>query len=208
MRILSSPASTLDVSNALTYGSLFAGVCAFAAALQGSAAACGLLLATAVVLDTFDGRFARTVRARSGEARQAAEIGEQLDSLVDVVTFGMVPVATASVLFHVSGAMWWGAAFFYVASAVTRLGFYNLTHERTEGFVGLPAPVAGLLWSSMLLFQPGPMGLTAMAAVSAAAMIAPMRIPRPTGAALALFVCWPAALIVTHSRVLLIPRLF
>ena len=208
MRIPSSPASTLDVSNALTYGSLCAGVCAFAAALQGSVAACGLLLATAVVLDTFDGRFARTLRARSGDSGRGAQIGEQLDSLVDAVTFGMVPVASASVLFQISGAMWWGAAFFYVACAVTRLGFYNLTHERTDGFIGLPAPVAGLFWSSMLLFQPGPVALTTMAAVSAAVMIAPVRIPRPTGAALALFVCWPAALIVTHCRVLLIPRLF
>ena len=42
----------------------------------------------------------------------------------------------------------WLAAAAYCACAITRLGFYNLTAEEVRGFVGLPVPVAALIWSS------------------------------------------------------------
>lgn len=209
-----SPAASIHLSNALTYGSLFAGVAALAAALQGNAAACGSLLAAAVVFDTFDGRFARHVRGRrstpncqapKGRTDMSAEMGTQLDSLVDAVTFGMLPVACASVLFpgSVPGVLWWAAAFVYVACAVTRLGFYNVSHSETNGFIGLPAPVAALFWSSLFLFEPGGAVLAGLALASAIAMIAPLPVPRPTGAGLALFVLWPVGLIVAHGAHLL-----
>jgi phosphatidylserine synthase len=205
MKFPASPASAIDASNALTYGSLFAGMCALAAALQGNAAACGALLAGAVVFDTFDGRFARRVRRRRTPkgTTASAEIGTQLDSLVDAVTFGLVPVVCATVLFHVSGAIWFGSMFLYVACAVTRLGYFNITHENTDGFIGLPAPVAALLWSSLFLFEPAASLVTAVAITAAMAMIAPMPVPRPTGPALAMFVSWPVGLIVAYCARLL-----
>ena len=192
--------SAFQMANALTYGSLMCGVGALAAALQNNAAACGALLALAVVLDTFDGRFARFVRHRVGGQ---ATIGAELDSLVDAITFGIVPVGCASVLFDVTGTLWWGSAFVYAACAVTRLGFYNVSVNRAPEsasvFVGLPTPIAALCWSSLFLIRPEEGVLILVALTSAAAMISPLRIRRPAAAGLALFIVWPAALVVVHA---------
>ena len=203
------PASAFHFSNALTYGSLMCGIGALSAASQANAAACGALLALAVVFDTFDGRFARHVRRRIRGTNaitthhRDAEIGAQLDSLVDAVTFGIVPVACASVLFDVAGTLWWGSAFVYVACAVTRLGVYNVSASRApesaSDFVGLPTPVAALFWSSLFLVKPGGELLILVAIGSALAMISPLRIRRPAVAGLTLFVLWPVALILAHA---------
>ena len=192
--------SAFHIANVLTYGSLLCGVGALAAALQNNVAACGALLALAVVFDTFDGCFARFVRRRVGGQ---ATIGAELDSLVDAITFGIVPVGCASVLFDVTGTLWWGSAFVYAACAVTRLGFYNVSVNRAPEsasvFVGLPTPVAALFWSSLFLIRPEEGLLILVALASAAAMISPLRIRRPAAAGLALFVVWPAALVVVHA---------
>jgi CDP-diacylglycerol--serine O-phosphatidyltransferase len=182
------------VSNAVTYGSLACGVAALAAA-RGNAALCGLLLAVAVLLDTFDGRFARAFRAKAD-----AELGAQLDSLVDAIVFGIAPIVCATVTFGAdgTGVVWWVAGFVYAACAVTRLAFYNAVRQE-NGFIGLPAPVAALFWSSAFLFEPRPATLIIVALASSVAMIAPVRVPRPTGAGLVLFVAWPVALIIVQA---------
>lgn len=194
------PPSPIHVSNALTYGSLMCGIAAVPAALQASPAGCGALLALAVVLDTFDGRFARLVRRWLGQD-QHPRVGAELDSLVDAITFGIVPIACATVLFDATGLIWWGAAFVYVASAVTRLGNYNVSAASVGAnhFVGVPTPVAALLWSSLFLFKPDEAALIVMALGLAVAMNVPVRIARPASAGLALFIAWPVALILVHS---------
>jgi CDP-diacylglycerol--serine O-phosphatidyltransferase len=196
-------AAAIHLSNALTYASLLCGISALSMALRQNAAGCGALLALAVVFDTFDGRFARCLRRRIGGQ---ASIGVQLDSLVDAVTFGIVPIACASVLFSGEGLIWWLSAFAYVACAVTRLGAYNVSAasspETANLFVGLPTPVAALFWSSLFLTRPPGAMMALVAVVAGAAMIAPLRIGRPRRAGLALFVMWPAALILFHAGTL------
>src|SRR5262245_28639087 len=198
-----SSVPAFHLSNALTYASLLGGVDALAGALEGNAAACGALLALAVVVDTFDGRFARFVRRRLPRRSPGAELGAELDSLVDAVTFGIVPIVCASVLFGGAGATWWGSGFAYVACAVTRLGAYNVSNadvaNASKGFIGLPTPVAALVWSSLFLIRPeiGSMILAALAL--AVAMVSPVRIARPASAGLALFVLWPLGLIAAHA---------
>jgi CDP-diacylglycerol--serine O-phosphatidyltransferase len=176
------------------------GIAALSMALQQNAAACGALLALAVVFDTFDGRFARCLRDRIGGQ---ASMGVQLDSLVDAVTFGLVPIACASVLFSGEGLAWWLSAFAYAACAVTRLGAYNVAatsaHESSNLFVGLPTPVAALFWSSLFLIRPPEAMMILVALAAGAAMISPLRIARPRPAGLALFVLWPTALILLHA---------
>ena len=54
VNIVSSPAGAFHPANALTYGSLFAGLLAVTFALRGSVSATGALVAFAVILDTFD----------------------------------------------------------------------------------------------------------------------------------------------------------
>jgi phosphatidylserine synthase len=94
--------------------------------------------------------------------------------------------------------LWWTAAAGYAACAITRLAFYNLTYEGATGFVGLPAPVAALVWATALLFAPDPAASVALFATTAAAMVLPLPIPRPTGIGLAAFACWPLMVVVMN----------
>lgn len=195
---LSSPASCLHASNLLTYLSLMAAVAAVASAIHGSARGAGVCIALSVLADTFDGRFARLF-ARDADRRA---FGAQLDSLSDVAAFGIGPAVCLAALSPPQSPtlewVWWTATFAYAACAITRLGFYNLASEASEDFVGLPVPAAALVWSSALLIGPPPAVAIVLLFATAVAMIAPFRVPRPTGAALATFVLWPVALIVAH----------
>jgi CDP-diacylglycerol---serine O-phosphatidyltransferase len=197
-----SPGSSFHVSNLLTYVALAAGLSAVAAALQGSAAGAGVFLAIAALADTFDGRFARSF-ARS---TNLAAIGVELDSLTDAVSFGVAPVVATSILMGPqnagTAAIWWTASTWYVVSALTRLAFYNVSQAAgdREGFVGVPTPVAALVWSSALAFAPGATSASLIAGLLGAAMIAPLAIPRPRAAGLTLFAAWPVVLVVVHLR--------
>jgi phosphatidylserine synthase len=95
-------------------------------------------------------------------------------------------------------AFGWAAAFAFAASAITRLGYYNLASGRTAGFIGLPVPAAALIWSSLLLTTPSPATVAVMFAATAVAMIAPFPVPRPVGSGLAAFATWPIVVISAH----------
>jgi len=193
-----SPAGAFHRANALTYASLLAGIMAIGASLAGRSGVSGALIALAVIADTFDGRFARMF-VRSPAQR---EIGVQLDSLSDAIAFGVAPcICLARITPDGPGwvhLLWWGASFAFAACAITRLAFYNVTHESTPGFIGLPVPVAALVASSVLLLAPST-GLAALAMLAtSAAMVMPLPIPRPTGYGLATFTLWPVALVGLH----------
>ncbi len=81
---------------------------------------------------------------------------------------------------------------------MTRLAFYNVTHELAEGFIGLPAPVAALVLATALIFDPGIVPSAAVFVTAAAAMVLPLPIPRPRGLGLAAFTCWPLVLVAAH----------
>ena len=196
---MTSPARCLHHSNLLTYLSLAAAIAGIAGAARGSAAAAGGLIALAALADTFDGKFARLF-ARDGEM---SAFGRELDSLSDAIAFGVAPAVCGLLLTPpdsrtVGELVWWAAAFAFAASAITRLGFYNVVSERAEGFIGVPVPAAALIWSSVLLTTPSAGTMALVFATTAAAMIAPLRIPRPAGAGLAAFVLWPAMVIGAH----------
>ena len=87
MTASASPLRCFHPGNLLTYASLLAALGAIACSGQRSPGLAGALIAVAVILDTFDGRFARLF-ARDEDQRA---IGGQLDSLVDAVSFGVAP---------------------------------------------------------------------------------------------------------------------
>jgi CDP-diacylglycerol--serine O-phosphatidyltransferase len=158
-------------------GSLFA---AAATRADGSAklVTAGWLIVLGMVFDALDGRLARLTRSTS-------EFGGALDSLADVVTFGMAPALLAkSLCTHVLG--WTGdrllfaTAAFFAACATLRLARYNAEHEEPDRailhFRGLPTPgaagvLAGLAFAHPYLverwFQPSPGVKSAAAGVLA-----------------------------------------
>jgi CDP-diacylglycerol---serine O-phosphatidyltransferase len=188
-----SPARAFRLRNAVTYAGLLLGMSATVAALNGEPATAGALIAMAVVADTFDGRFARVFTSDPTEER----LGVELDSLSDACTFGVAPVVCTVALAAsgAAGALCWAGGFLYLTSAVTRLAFYNVTHDGVDGFIGLPAPVAALVWASALCFTDSSHVLAGVLAGAGVAMVAPWRIPRPAGAGLLVFALWPIVVV-------------
>ena len=186
-------------SNLLTYLSVLAGLSAiFLAHELQSWSAAGGLIALCVLADTFDGRFA-CLFTRDDNLKN---FGIQLDSLADALAFGVVPVVCLCLLLSFESAAayftWCAAAFFYVVSAITRLGVYNLHHAESIGFVGLPTTVAGLILSSAFLAQPS-IALSAVLLVACGIlMVSPIQIPRPKGLVTIAYIAWPILLIGLH----------
>src|SRR5687768_3665758 len=124
----------------------------------------------AVLFDMLDGRIARMTKTTT-------EIGVQLDSIADVVTFGLAPAVLAYVWGY--GAtlqegsdlhrLAWFLSFMYLMCGAFRLARFNVQSSRprilAEGtikvdkksFVGLPIPVAGGLIAALIHFAPRPL---------------------------------------------------
>jgi len=199
-RVPASAAAMLHASNLLTYASLLAGLSAMiAASWYHNKSIAGMGMALIVMLDTFDGRFAR----RFVRTQTEREFGVQLDSLADAANSGVVPISVLLGLLpamsHQAAAVWIASAFLYLLGVVTRLGFYNLTQEEGEFFVGLPAPVAALTVATMLLWPLSPLPAAILMSAAGLAMISSVRIPRPSGTWFLLFVLWPVVVFICHT---------
>jgi CDP-diacylglycerol--serine O-phosphatidyltransferase len=106
-------------------------------------AAFGLVLA-ALLLDVLDGRVARWREDQS-------VLGRELDSLSDVISFGVAPAAMAFAL-GMRGALDWLVLMYFVCCGVSRLARYNVTAETLSGdegkvkyFEGTPIPTSVVL---------------------------------------------------------------
>jgi CDP-diacylglycerol--serine O-phosphatidyltransferase len=134
--------------SALTLANLFFGLWAVVAASRGQFMTAGWLIVWAALFDTFDGRVARYTQTGS-------RFGEEMDSLVDAISFGVAP---SLVLYHqfLRDASWgWVACFFYVAAAVIRLARFNVEqagHAKAV-FHGLPSPSAGIALATFYPFS-------------------------------------------------------
>jgi len=152
--------------------------------------AAGLLIALSAFSDTFDGKFAR----RFSRTEEEKTFGVQLDSLVDAVSFGVVPVICLSSLVSIDSRLTWilwlGASFLYLLCALTRLGFYNLHHAEGSGFIGLPTTLAALVWSTLFLFHPSVALVIPLLAGLGLAMVSAVPIARPRGIAMGVYIVW------------------
>jgi CDP-diacylglycerol--serine O-phosphatidyltransferase len=147
---------TLASLGAGTAGTLFA----LSAGAQNAGYAFAAIVAAAA-LDFADGAVARSTGG-------ASELGKELDSLADLVSFGVAPAAMvfaskASLNPAAVGAV----ALAYVACAATRLARFNLQQEK-KAFYGLPSPVAGIITGATAMFAGG---IPAMAAALACAAL-------------------------------------
>jgi CDP-diacylglycerol--serine O-phosphatidyltransferase len=113
-----------------------------------------LFIGLAALVDFLDGFVARLFRASS-------EMGKQLDSLADVVSFGVAP---GMILFQFlrialardtgaidSGLFWLLPAFLLPCAAAWRLARFNLDGGPAHHFSGMPVPAAGILVASLPL---------------------------------------------------------
>lgn len=113
-----------------------------------------LFIGIAAVVDFLDGFVARLFNATS-------EMGKQLDSLADVVSFGVAPSLIIYQFLRMSFAaeenginislVWLIPAFIIAGAAAYRLARFNLDRTQTIGFKGVPVPAVGLLIGSIPL---------------------------------------------------------
>ena len=141
-----------QIPNALTLTNLLLGTMAIIALTNALVGTAMLLMAGSLVADVFDGAIARKLGIADG-------LGIQLDSLADMVTFGVLP---AMMIFY-CGARYGGGmpgqemiAIFASLSAVSaglRLGRFNIDVRPREYFWGLATPAGGILVAGWLWAQ-------------------------------------------------------
>ncbi len=134
--------------SAFTLGNLFLGIWAMVSASRGDFELAAWLIVIAAAVDMVDGRIARFTSTGS-------EFGEQLDSLVDAVSFGVAPAFIFYYLFLVDGVWSWTVAFIYVAAVIIRLARFNVEQAGSAkaNFHGLPSPTAGMTVATFYPFS-------------------------------------------------------
>lgn len=121
-----------------TVGNIFCGYYAILATMRGDYDHAAQAIGIAIILDMLDGRIARLTNS-------ATDFGLQLDSLADVVSFGIAPAILALVwgLSGLAHGLGWIASFTFAICGAMRLARFNVQAGRFKHFVGLPIPVAG-----------------------------------------------------------------
>ena len=133
-----------------TVGNIFAGFLSLIATLSGEYEKAAIAIGIAVILDGLDGRVARL-------ANVSSDFGVQLDSLADVISFGIAP----ALLVYSWGLVDFGrfarfSAFVFLICGVMRLARFNIQLGELKHFAGLPIPAAAGFIAATVHFFPGP----------------------------------------------------
>lgn len=135
--------------SAFTLGNLFFGFWAIVSAFNGNFYWAGWFIVFAGILDMLDGRVARL-------SNTGTRFGAELDSLIDVISFGVAPALLAYFLhFATAGRFAWVLCYIYVVAVALRLARYNvLAHGMppSNWFTGLPSPSAGMTVATYYAF--------------------------------------------------------
>jgi CDP-diacylglycerol--serine O-phosphatidyltransferase len=136
-----------------TTGNLFLGFWSIVHTYNGDHASAAPLIFWAILLDQLDGRIARLTNTTS-------EFGAELDSLADVVSFGVAPALLAfSWGFATVPRVGWLVAFLFVVCGALRLARFNVQKTNLDGrfFVGLPIPAAAAPLAGLVNLAPAPL---------------------------------------------------
>lgn len=137
-----------SVPNIFTLGNLFLGMIAIFMAIDGKYSHAALMVIVAMLLDGLDGRIARALNAQS-------EFGKELDSLSDVISFGVAPaVIMYFVAFQEANpALAWTVTAVFPMCGALRLARFNVVNGTSGYFTGLPIPAAGSVLAILSLFH-------------------------------------------------------
>lgn len=138
--------------NGLTLFNLFCGIYAIILAIRGKYADAPFFIVLGGIADTLDGRVARATGTGS-------RFGEELDSLVDAISFGLAPSLIVYLGMLSSGTWEWLLVFIFTACAVMRLARFNVEQagRKKTHFHGLPSPAAGLTLATYYWFAQTPL---------------------------------------------------
>lgn len=139
------------IPGAFTSGNLFFGIWSIVEASRGEFERAAWFIVLAAVLDALDGKVARFTRTGS-------DFGAELDSLVDVISFGVAPALLQWHFQFNRGEMGWLLPFIYILAVAFRLARFNIEqagHAKAQ-FFGLPSPAAGMTIATMVPFMGTP----------------------------------------------------
>ena len=129
------------VPSFFTLANLFFGFWSIVMAFNGNFRWAGFFIVFAGILDMLDGRVARL-------SNTGTRFGAELDSLVDIVSFGVAPALLMYFLeFANTGRFGWVVCYLFVVAAALRLARYNVSAHgkpHSNWFTGLPSPAAGM----------------------------------------------------------------
>ena len=134
---------TKHIPNTITCLNLFSGSMAVYYAFLGNYELVFALVMLAAVFDFFDGFAARLLKAYS-------PMGKELDSLADMVSFGLAPGAVAFSLLRQTAFPEWlaFAGFIIPVFSALRLAKFNIDERQTTSFIGMPTPANAIFWVS------------------------------------------------------------
>ena len=180
----------------LTYISLVISAVGIGFAATGDPFSAMLCLMASGVCDMFDGMIARTRKKSTDEEKR---FGIQLDSLCDIVCFGVLPAATGitmaegqSTLLQVAS---WAFGALLILGALIRLAYFNVTEEtrqateggRRKSYLGVPVTTSAMVFPLMFalsLLLPAPLSLwiyPAFVLITALSFITPVKVPKSHG---------------------------
>jgi CDP-diacylglycerol---serine O-phosphatidyltransferase len=143
-----------NIPNFITLLNLFFGCCALASVLYGQFVQAFFFSFASGVADFLDGMCARILKVKS-------PLGQQLDSLADMVSFGVVPGAIVYMLLvkgfsgfdvlPIELTLAASPAFLITLFAAIRLGIFNIDTRQTENFIGMPTPSTAMFTVGLML---------------------------------------------------------
>ena len=136
-----------QLENMLTLSNLFFGGFALISIFQDQYHISTLFIFLAALMDRFDGMVARRLKTES-------ELGKHLDSLCDIVSFGVAPAMllyqSTIHIFSLPGML---TTCLFIACGAYRLARFNISKRSNEYFTGLPITVAGTFAAFSFLFS-------------------------------------------------------
>lgn len=137
-----------SIPSLLTVGNLFLGVIAIILVFNDNPGMAAMMVLIAMLLDGVDGRVARALNAQS-------EFGKELDSLSDVISFGVAPAFIMYVVAFqdLNHALAWTTTAIFPICGALRLARFNVVASSPGYFIGLPIPAAGGVLATLALFK-------------------------------------------------------
>jgi CDP-diacylglycerol--serine O-phosphatidyltransferase len=162
--------------------------------LEGKPTAAVFCLLSCGILDMFDGKIARTLKTRTPDEKR---FGIQIDSLSDILAFGVLPAAIGFSVFG-NSVLFLILAVIYVLAALIRLAYFNVTEETRQDktdevrkfFTGLPVTTASFTFPAIWCFS-APAGgalkyiFAALMLAHAILFVSTLKIPKAHGKAFA-----------------------
>ena len=135
------------IPNTITSMNLLCGCIGVIFAMEGDLGAAFLLMLAAAVCDFLDGLSARLLNAYSA-------LGKELDSLADLVSFGVLPAMMfrEAVLSAGLGGVWAFVPVLIIIFSALRLAEFNIDDSQAENFLGLPTPACAMITGSFVYY--------------------------------------------------------